>query len=104
MRWLAYRLNLLETSSIFPTFHVSSLQTFKQNDDDSYPSRAFARPPPVVTTDRSREYFISDTQDGPREYGKQYLVRWLGYGPESDLWVAGRELKETETLEKWEQR
>jgi hypothetical protein len=34
----------------------------------------------------------------------QYLVRWLGYGEESDLWLPRGELMDSEALEVWENR
>ena len=36
-----------------------------------------------------------------RGRGKQYLVRWIGYGPESDLWLPRSELLGTQALENW---
>jgi hypothetical protein len=36
-----------------------------------------------------------------RGHGRQYLVRWLGYGPEHDEWLPARELEECEALDRW---
>ena len=36
-----------------------------------------------------------------RGCGWQYLVRWVGYGPEDDEWLSRRELEECEALDSW---
>jgi hypothetical protein len=48
------------------------------------------------------EWFIDCILDERvRGKGKQYLVRWCGWGAEEDRWLPGRELKDTEALEHW---
>ena len=37
----------------------------------------------------------------PRGRGYQFLVRWKGYGPEDDEWLAGRLLEDCEVLDRW---
>lgn len=36
-----------------------------------------------------------------RGRGYQYLVRWIGEGPENDLWMPQMELEDCEALHKW---
>jgi hypothetical protein len=56
-----------------------------------------------VTKEGSTEFFIEKILDKrKRGRGKQYLVRWLGYGEESDLWVPSHELANCKVLEVWE--
>lgn len=49
------------------------------------------------------EWFVDRIVD-QRQHGKgyQYLVRWRGEGPEGDLWLPRRELKDCEALDLWE--
>jgi hypothetical protein len=56
-----------------------------------------------VTKEGSTESFIEKILDKRKKgQGKQYLVRWLGYGEESDLWVPSCKLVNCEALEVWE--
>jgi hypothetical protein len=97
-----YTLDLPNEPNHFPTFHASLLQKFIPNDDNLFPSRALPQPGPVVTDNGEEEWFINHILDErARGKGKQYLVRWRGWGAEEDRWLPGRELKDTKALEHW---
>ena len=52
--------------------------------------------------DSEIEYFIDRIIDQwTQGHGKQYLVCWLGYGPESDLWLPQHKLVDMEAYTKW---
>ena len=98
-----YHLQLPPTSKVHPNFHVSQLRPFLANDDESYPGRMKTMPGPIVTPEGNTEYFIDKLLDcRPRGRGKQYLVQWLGYGPEHNIWLPRSELLETEALKNFE--
>lgn len=100
-----YTLRLPQNSRLCPSFHASQLRPFHPNDDELFPGRRLSRPGPIITESGSEEYFIERILDErPRGRGKQYLVRWLGYGPDSDLWLPARELADSECLDVWESR
>jgi len=97
-----YTLNLPNEPLRHPSFHSSLLRKFVDNDDSLFPSRALPKPGPVVTADGEQEWLIDRIIDERwRGRGHQYLVRWQGWGPEEDRWIAGSELGETEALEIW---
>jgi hypothetical protein len=97
-----YTLNLPNEPGRFPTFHSLQLQAFVPNDDNLFPSRSLPRPGPVVTADGEEEWLIDRIIDERvRGRGRQYLVRWVGWGAEEDRWLPGRELIQTEALDVW---
>lgn len=97
-----YTLHLPKYSKIHWTFHSSLLRPHIENDPELFPGRTLERPGPIVTTEGEMEYFIDKIIDQrTRGRGKQYLVRWLGYSPESDLWLPRRKLADTEAYTKW---
>jgi hypothetical protein len=94
-----YTLDLPQHTNVHPTFHVSELKRHVPNNADLFPSRELQRPGPVVTQTGTEEWEIDRILDcRTRGRGRQYLVRWRGYGPEADVWVAGRELNGTDIL------
>lgn len=98
-----YLLDLPNSPNIHPNFHASQLEPFVENDSTKFPHRELSRPGPIITPDGETEYFIERILDErPRGKGRQFLVRWTGYGPEHDLWLAGRELEDTIALDTWE--
>ena len=99
-----YTLHLLASSHVFPSFHVSLLKKFNINDPDLFPECELTKPRPIVTADGQDEYFIEKILDKwKRGHGRQYLIHWLGYSPEGDLWLPRSELLKTEALELWEE-
>ena len=49
-----------------------------------------------------KEFHIQEILDSQRHgRGIQYLVRWVGYGPEHDRWLAGSTLEDCEALDVW---
>jgi hypothetical protein len=83
-----YTLHLPDSSRTHRTFHSSLLRPHIENNDELFPSRALERPGPIVTEDGEVEYYIDEIIDERTcGRGKQYLVQWMGYGPESDLWL-----------------
>lgn len=90
------------SSKAHPTFHVSHLQLHIPNNDKLFPLRAHHPPQPLVTVNGTAEYFINWILNRwPCGRGHQYLIWWMGYGPEHDLWLPRLELIDTEALEKW---
>jgi Chromo (CHRromatin Organisation MOdifier) domain len=59
-------------------------------------------PGPILTPNGLEEYFVNEIIDS-RHHGKgwQFLVRWLSYTPEHDLWLPLADLTECEALDKW---
>jgi hypothetical protein len=98
-----YTLDLPVSSKIDPTFHVSELAPYRENDNEKYPGRKFARPGPIINEDGDEEYEVEEIIDSRRRgRGWSYLVRWKGYGPEDDCWVARSLLEDCEALDVWD--
>ena len=96
-------LNLPSTNNIFPVFHTSEILSFIENDETLFPSRALHPPEPVNVND-NLEHFIDNIIDEKRGRGRnnhKYLVRWMGQGPENDLWLPAKELENCEALDVW---
>ena len=97
-----YTLELPNSPNTFPTFHASELKPFLPNDATLFPSRELAQPQPVVTANGLEEYLVQEIIDSHQcGKGYQYLVRWTGYGPEHDRWLAGSTLTDCEALNIW---
>jgi hypothetical protein len=94
---VTYRLHLPDSLKIHPVFHVSLLQPW--HTDAEFPDHKDAAPPgPVVQEDD--QYLVNQLLDKRRvRYGNkeiiQYLVRWEGYGPQDDTWVAASDIEDS---------
>jgi hypothetical protein len=98
-----YTLDLPNSPNIFPTFHVSQLRPYHQNDATLFPTRELPRPGPVVMEDGQLETFIDKIIDERNVgRGKRYLVRWVGFGEEDDEWLPCRDLEDCKVLDVWE--
>jgi len=87
--------------NVFPTFHMSQIIPFIENDATLFRSRQLSKPPPIII-DEEEEYFIDKIIDERKfRRGMQYLVRWSGYGPEDDRWLPTSALKDCEALDIW---
>lgn len=97
-----YTLNLPNEPDCFFTFHTLQLKKFVANDSNLFLSRTLPRPGPVVTTDGEQEWLIDKITD-EHVWGRshQYLVRWMGWGPEEDRWLPGREMTDMAALDVW---
>jgi hypothetical protein len=97
-----YTLHLPEATKIYQTFHSSLLRPYIENDNILFPSCKFDRP---VTAEGETEYFINCNlkiiDECTHRRGKQFLVRWLGYGPEADLWLPHHKLTHTKAYANW---
>jgi len=98
-----YTLRLPNNPRSFPGFHASLLKPFVPNDADAYPDRELPNPGIVVTEDGTEEVLVDKIVD-ERNWGRgrQYKVRWIGYGKEHDEWKARSELLKNEALDVWE--
>ena len=97
-------LDIPNAPNIFPTFHTSHIKPFKQNNDAKWPSRTLDKPGPVMTDDSDSQEYLVDKIIDHKKLGKsnvKYLVRWVGYGPEDDQWISGRDLEDNEALDKY---
>jgi len=97
-----YTLHLPDYSKIHQTFRSSLLCTYVENDPELFSLRTLKRLGPIVTADGEIEYFIDKIiNQQTRGRRKQYLVHWLGYSLESDLWLPWHELADTEAYVEW---
>ena len=98
-----YTLRLPNNPKTFPGFHASLLKPHIPNDPDLFPDREFKRPGAIVTEDGMEENYIDKIVDERiRGRGKQYLVRWVGFGKDHDEWLSGKMLQDNEALDIWE--
>lgn len=98
-----HKLDLTGITNIHPTFHVSHRKPFHENDSGLFPGRKFEEPGPICTDEGMWEHVVEKIMDErTRGRGKQYLVRWVGFGPEHDEWILSR-LLNNEALDLWEE-
>ena len=88
--------------SIFPTFHASELKLHIKNDTNLFPDWDHPRPGPVLAVDGLEKHEIQSIIDSLRRgQGWQFLVQWVGFGPEDDEWLNAQTLNDCKALDRW---
>jgi hypothetical protein len=65
------------------------------NDPILFPGQEDQKPPPIVTSDGIKEYFVDEIIDSHcHNRGWQYLICWVGYGPKHDGWLSHTSLED----------
>lgn len=84
-----------KTTRQHPVFHTANVWIKWQNALSS--GREMRKPGPIVTENGNVEFYSIERIIDERQWGRgpQYLVRWKGYGQNSDLWLPRSELMET---------
>jgi hypothetical protein len=90
---LAYELRLPDDWRIHHVISIAQLEPAKPD-----PFQQEFPPPPPITVEGEEEYEIdsivrTDMRGRGRNRRKHYLVRWKGYGPESDQWIPVEEME-----------
>lgn len=96
----SYMLNLPPDCGDFPTYYASELKLHIANDAMLFPSREHSRPGPILTSDGLQEHEIKWILDSwPHGCSFQFLIRWKGYSPEDNKWLAAWLLNDCEVLD-----
>jgi len=83
----------------FPMYHTSHIKPYMANDNEKYPSRTLAEPGPIMV-DAVEEYTVERIITHQKiSRGFQYRVKFMGWGPEQERWIAGKELEDNEALD-----
>jgi len=89
---------MLTTEKVLPR----SDGPYAPNNDTLSPNHVRMSPGPILTAEDFEEYLIEKIVDAKRcGRGWRYLVRWIGYGAEEDMWLPGREVADCEALDVW---
>ncbi len=93
---VAFKLELPNDWKIHPVFHVSLLEP---HHESGIPGRHVDPPPPVIVDPGCEEWEVQEVLDSRRRRNKlQYLVSWVGYGPEENSWISRDALKNAPVL------
>ena len=85
--------------NVFPTFHVSLIKPFQQNDDCKFLSHTLKNPGPV-NVNGHEEFFVDQILDHKKVgRGFRYLVCWRGEAPGEDCWIKGANLDKNEAID-----
>jgi hypothetical protein len=98
---VAYKLELPQSMRCHPVFHVSNLQPYR--------SDGRVQPPPTpLHVSGEYEFEVEqvilhrDVKRG-RRYHREFLIKWLGYGPEHNSWEPESSMKCDELItEYWQ--
>lgn len=97
-----YTIDMPNTPDLYPTFHARLLTKHHPNDISLFPGWTRKHPGTIITADGEFEWWIESIIDKrKRGRGYQYLVHWVGKGPENDLWLPRKEVEDCEALDTW---
>jgi hypothetical protein len=97
-----FTLDLPNQPEIFNVFHASELEPYIKNNTDLFPSRTLTEPAPIITVKGKEEWKVEEIIDErARGRGKQYLVRYAGYGPDHERSLSGCECADLKALDCW---
>ncbi|KAG9097213.1 hypothetical protein FS749_006820 [Ceratobasidium sp. UAMH 11750] len=98
----AFHLKLPHTMKVYPVFHVSKILL---KEEDPFQCEPIPQPP-IVTPEGEEEWEVEEILSSRKRRGEiQYLVKWLGYGPEGNTWEPYEHLGNAkETLAKYHRR
>ena len=97
-----YTLDIL--SHTYPMYHVAQLKQHITNDPILFPNCELPQPSPIITSSSLEEFLIEDIMDLHHcGHGWQFLIRWMGYGHDHNLWIPLGELSDCEALDLWYQ-
>jgi len=95
-------IELPNSPNIFPTFHTSEVLPFIECDTNLFPSCKLDKPPPILTPEGNKEFFIDKILDQQCQgHSYQYLICWWGYSLKHDQWLPGAELQDCLVLKDW---
>lgn len=102
---LAYQLELPDNMRIHDVISIAHLEPATDPARDPYKRRR--PPPPAVVVDGEEEYQVERLVRKRRirrgrGWSTQYLIRWLGYGPEHDTWQPEWTVADTLALDEFE--
>ena len=96
-----YTITMPNAPETYPSFHMSLLKPFVLNNPNLFPSQSQMHPSTIVT-EKGKEWFIEHIIDEWKQgRGYQYLVQWVGEGPEMEVWLPRAELEDCEALDVW---
>ena len=103
---LAYKLDIPKQWKIHPVFTIAQLEPCPAPDADPFDRPRPTHPPPVFADKENQdldEYEIDRLLDKRiirkgRGLSVQYLARWVGYGPEDDMWRTLPQLEHCQDL------
>jgi len=81
----------------FPVFNINHLKKYEESSPEM--GDRTTMPESRRTHEETPEYEVESIV-GHRHFGRslQYLVRWLGYGPQHDTWEPAQGLRNAATL------
>jgi Chromo (CHRromatin Organisation MOdifier) domain len=85
----------------YPVFYASELKPWHANDDSLFPGRTRSQPGPIVTPNGLEEFLIQDIINSQKcDHRWQFLVHWVGYGPDHDEWLSYKDIADCVALDK----